>query len=69
MAGAFTAYIALKGLKKIYKFSTNEVFIYTPVFMSIAYFLLKPFITNKVSSLENKKEDIYKLFHLPLLFV
>ena len=68
MAGAFTAYMALKGLKKIYKFSTNEVFIYTPVFMSIAYFLSKPFITNKVSSLENKKEDIYKLFHLPLLF-
>ncbi|MDG1883605.1 MAG: inorganic phosphate transporter, partial [Alphaproteobacteria bacterium] len=68
MAGAFTAYMALKGLKKIYKFSTNEVFIYTPVFMCLAYFLSKPFITNKVSSLENKKEDIYKLFHLPLLF-
>ncbi|MDG2457721.1 MAG: inorganic phosphate transporter, partial [Alphaproteobacteria bacterium] len=57
MAGAFTAYMALKGLKKIYKFSTNEVFIYTPVFMCLAYFLSKPFITNKVSSLENKKED------------
>jgi PiT family inorganic phosphate transporter len=60
MAGAFTAYMALKGLKKIYKFSTNEVFIYTPVFMCLAYFLSKPFITNKVSSLENKKEDIIK---------
>ena len=62
MAGAFTAYMALKGLKKIYKFSTYEVFIYTPVFMSIAYFLLKPFITNKVSSLENKKKIFINFF-------
>ena len=29
MAGAFTAYMALKGLKKVYKFSSNEVYIYT----------------------------------------
>ena len=68
MAGAFTAYMALKGLKKIYKFSSNEVYIYTVIFMLLAYFLSKPYIKNKVKSLENKKEDIYKLFHLPLLF-
>ena len=68
MAGAFTAYMALKGLKKIYKFTTYEVYLYTVIFMMLAYFLSKPYIKNKVKSLENKKEDIYKLFHLPLLF-
>ena len=68
MVGAFTAYMALKGLKKIYKFSNNEVFIYTAIFMVSAYFLSKPYIKNKVKTLENKKDDIYKLFHLPLLF-
>ena len=68
MAGAFTAYMAIKGLKKIYKFSSNEVYIYTVIFMGLAYFLSKPYIKNKVKYLENKKEDVYKLFHLPLLF-
>ena len=55
MAGAFTAYMALKGLKKIYKFSSNEVFIYTPLFMCLAYFLSKTFINRKIKLLENKK--------------
>src|SRR5210317_2171359 len=68
MAGAFTAYMALKGLKKIYKFNTNEVYLYTFMFMVLAYLLSKPYIKNKVKTLENKKDDIYKLFHLPLLF-
>ena len=36
--------------------------------MALAYFLSKPYIKNKVKYLENKKDDIYKLFHLPLLF-
>lgn len=68
MAGAFTAYMALKGLKKIYKFSPNEVYIYTGLFMILAYFASRPFINKQVVKLQNKKEDIYKLFHLPLLF-
>ena len=68
MAGAFTAYMALKGLKKIYKVSSNEVYIYTSLSMTIAFFISKPYIKNKVKFLENKKDEIYKLFHLPLLF-
>ena len=44
-------------------------FLFThPYSCVLAYFLSKPFINWKIKLLENKKEDIYKLFHLPLLF-
>ena len=67
MAGAFAAYMALKGFKKIYKASSNEVYSYTLISMIFAYFVSKPYIQKQIKSLENKKDDIYKLFHLPLL--
>ena len=67
MAGAFAAYMALKGFKKIYKASSNEVYSYTLISMIIAYFVSKPYIQKQIKSLENKKDDVYKLFHLPLL--
>jgi len=67
MGGAFTAYMALKGFKKIYKATSNEVYLYTFLSVFIAYFLSKPFIKNKIKHLKNKKEDVYTLFHLPLL--
>ena len=67
MAGAFAAYMALKGFKKIYKASSNEVYSYTLISMIIAYFVSKPYIQKQIKSLENIKDDVYKLFHLPLL--
>ena len=68
MGGAFAAYMALKGFKKVYKASTNEVYIFTVFTMFLTYFLSKPYIKNKVQLIENTKNDIYTLFHVPLLF-
>ena len=67
MAGAFTAYMALKGLKKIYKFSPNEVYIYTGLFMILAYFASRPFINKQVVKLQNKKEDSKDVYVYTLL--
>ena len=60
--------MALKGFKKVYKASTNEVYIFTVFTMFLTYFLSKPYIKNKVQLIENTKNDIYTLFHVPLLF-
>ena len=68
MGGAFAAYMALKGFKKVYKASTNEVYIFTVFTMFLTYFLSKPYIKYKVQLIENTKNDIYTLFHVPLLF-
>ena len=68
MGGAFAAYMALKGFKKVYKASTNEVYIFTVFTMFLTYFFSRPYINNKIKHIENTKNDIYTLFHLPLLF-
>ena len=68
MGGAFAAYMALKGFKKVYKASTNEVYIFTVFTMFLTYFFSRPYINNKIKHIENTKNDIYTLFHVPLLF-
>ena len=68
MGGAFAAYMALKGFKKVYKASINEVYIFTIITMFLTYFISKPYVKSKVQTIENTKNDIYTLFHLPLLF-
>ncbi|MEE9375753.1 MAG: inorganic phosphate transporter [Rhizobiaceae bacterium] len=68
MAAAFAAYMAMKGLKKIWKPSGFEVVIISGVCFLVAFFLARPFIAKQVAGLENKKKAIYGLFDLPLIF-
>ena len=67
MAGAITAYMTIKGIKKIYKASIIEVFGYTIAIFSISYFLAKPFVKKQLVNLKNEKNDIYTLFNFPLI--
>ena len=67
MAAAFAAYMAMKGLKKIWKPSVVEVFLFALACFGAAWMLSKPYIARKVLTLENRKKDIYKLFDLPLI--
>ena len=55
MGGAFAAYMALKGFKKIYKASINEVYIFTIITMFLTYFISKPYVKSKVQTIENTK--------------
>jgi PiT family inorganic phosphate transporter len=67
MAAAITAYMTIKGFKKIYKASIIEVFGYTIAIFSISYFLAKPFVKKQLTNLKNVKNDIYTLFNFPLI--
>ena len=67
MAAAFTAYMALKGLKKIYQTSPMEIFSYSLIMFFITLFLSRPFIKNQTEGLKNTKKEIYKLFNFPLI--
>jgi PiT family inorganic phosphate transporter len=67
MAAAFSAYMAMKGLKKIWKPSSAEIMLFSGVCFLVAYLLSRPFIANRVGRLENRKEDIYSLFDVPLI--
>ena len=67
MAGAITAYMTIKGFKKIYQASIIEIFGYTIAIFFISYFLAKPFIKKQLVDLKNDKNDIYTLFNFPLI--
>ena len=67
MAGAFTAYMAMKGLKKIWKPDLSTIIILSVAALVSAWAASIPFVGNWAKKIGNKKRDIYTLFNLPLL--
>lgn len=68
MAWAFSTYLALKGLKHIWKidFITASGIGFGVAF--IIYLIIKPFISRKSATVENNRESVNKLFTVPLIF-
>lgn len=67
MGAAFAAYMAMKGLKKIWKPSLLEVVLFSLVCFAASFFASRPYIAKRVAGLQNRKKDIYRLFDLPLI--
>ena len=67
MAAAFAAYMAMKGLKKIWKPSTIEIILFAGFWFAAAYFAARPYIARRVQTMENRQKDVNGLFDLPLI--
>lgn len=67
MAAAFAAYMALKGLKRIWKPSALEVVLVSGAAFAIAWELGRRHVAKAVLGLKNRKKDIYVLFDIPLI--
>ncbi|MGI9426066.1 MAG: inorganic phosphate transporter [Hyphomicrobiaceae bacterium] len=67
MAAAFAAYMAMKGLKKIWKPDVLDIVLFSAGAFLIAWLLSSPYITRRTAHLANRKKDIYGLFDLPLI--
>lgn len=67
MAAAFTAYMAMKGLKKIWTPSPVAILAYALSAFALAYLASRPYIAARTQELQNRKKDVYKLFNLPLI--
>jgi PiT family inorganic phosphate transporter len=67
MAGAFSAYMAMKGLKKIWKPSVIEIISYSLIVAAICWIISIPYIKKLSVNISNKKRDINSLFNLPLI--
>jgi PiT family inorganic phosphate transporter len=68
MAWAFSTYLIIKGLKKIWKFEFVEASIIGLAIALVVYFLVKPRITKRAAALKNDKPSINRLFTIPLIF-
>ena len=68
MAWAFSTYLILKGLKKIWKFEFHEAALIGLAIAVVAYFIIKPRIYKRANNLQNDKQSINRLFTIPLIF-
>jgi len=68
MSWAFSTYLVLKGLKKLWKFDILSASLIGVVAALIVYFLVKPMISRAADKMENNREGINRLFVIPLIF-
>jgi PiT family inorganic phosphate transporter len=67
MAAAFAGYMAMKGLKKVWRPGVWEVIGFALVWAAAAFLWAKPYIARKTVMLKGSRADIYTLFHIPLI--
>lgn len=68
MTWAFSLYLIAKGLKKIIKVDGIVALSASIVIAIVVFFVIRPIIAKVLEKLENKKEEINKLFTIPLIF-
>jgi PiT family inorganic phosphate transporter len=67
MAWAFSTYLILKGLKKIWPTDFVTAFAIGAVIGAIVYILVRPAIARKVKLISNDKQGVNQLFTVPLI--
>ena len=68
MIGAFSTYLAMKGLKKIIKIDITLALSIGLVMAVLSYFVSKPLIHKQSTGLENRNKSVKILFRIPLIF-
>jgi PiT family inorganic phosphate transporter len=68
MIWAFSSYIVLKGLKKIWRTDFVTALIIGAILGLIGYFLARPWVARKAARISNDKQGINQLFVMPLIF-
>jgi len=68
MTWAFSTYLMIKGLKKLWTVSFTQALLLGLVVAVIVYVVVKPRIGRRAQSLDNNKDSINRLFTVPLVF-
>lgn len=67
MSGAFAAYLAMKGVKKVIKIDLTTALIAGVVVGVAAWMITRPLIRMQSEGLENRNQSLRKLFGIPLI--
>lgn len=67
MAGAFAAYLAMKGLKKIIKIDGTAILLIGAMAGILTWAVTNPLIRRQSVGMENRNQSLRQLFHLPLI--
>jgi len=68
MVSAFTAYLIMKGLKRVWVPSPGMLLVITVATFTSAIFLLRPLVDRGSENLENRRAAVNRLFNIPLIF-
>jgi inorganic phosphate transporter, PiT family len=67
MAGVFSSYLTMKGLKHVWKADALTVVGIGVVVAGVTYAVVRPLIRRRAEGMENRNKSIRALFHLPLI--
>ncbi|MDO6456658.1 anion permease [Celeribacter halophilus] len=67
MMGAFSAYLAIKGLKKIIQIDILSALVLGTIVGSLSYVISAPLVRRQSEGLENRNKSLKTLFGLPLV--
>ncbi|WP_395542940.1 inorganic phosphate transporter [Neotabrizicola sp. sgz301269] len=67
MAGAFAAYLSLKGLKKLFEVSLGQAMLLGLIVGLAVTFAMRPVVRRQSAGMENRKRSLKKLFSVPLI--
>jgi len=68
MLAAFTCYLVMKGLKKVWKPDVASVAMLGIAVFGASILVLRPIIRAQSQGMENRNQSLRKLFHIPLIF-
>ncbi|WP_198263410.1 inorganic phosphate transporter [sulfur-oxidizing endosymbiont of Gigantopelta aegis] len=68
MAWAFSTYLIVKGLKKIWKVEFLSAVLIALVIAVVIYLIVRPLLAKAADKLTNDKESVNALFTIPLIF-
>lgn len=68
MAAVFSAYLVMKGFKRVWTPSLVAVTAISVLVFVAVYLAAKPWVRAQSRGMENRNQDLRKLFHLPLIF-
>lgn len=68
MAAAFAMYMAMKGLKKIWKAEAWMIWSAAAMGFIVTYFISRPIVQKAAKNIENREKSVAKLFNVPLIF-
>ncbi|HSR54667.1 MAG TPA: inorganic phosphate transporter [Alphaproteobacteria bacterium] len=67
MAGAFSCYLAIKGLKRVWRPEVSTVALIGMATFLATWLITHPLIRRQSEGMENRNQSLRRLFHLPLI--
>jgi len=67
MAGAFTCYLAIKGLRRVWRPDTESVLMISAAAFAFTWVAIHPVIRRQSEGMENRNQSLRALFRIPLV--